>query len=167
MLIPTPTLITAPSNPANAVARQNLTTCTSPECLKYCKGQSWSPDAVSRTPHIESIREAARRGNDLVSTAHRNCPKIVAADGPAGKKLIGGQESGGRGAFHEGDRKVATDAVSRENQPVVRRGDLGPQMPRAGIDQRAVVADQPLFVDDVGIGGLRVDPAQFGPKRLP
>ena len=74
------------------------------------------------------------------------------------EELVGRKKPGRSSALHECDREVATNAVTSQHDPRMRRVDGQPLLPRAGAQQRAVVIDQPLLRDDRGSRELRIDP---------
>jgi hypothetical protein len=101
-----------------------------------------------------------------VTGADGNCPKIVAGQTIYIEQVVGGDEACRRGALHECDREVATNAVTSEHDPRMRRVNSQPLPPRTGAQQRAVVIDQPLLRDDRGSRELWIDPVQLGQQLL-
>ena len=81
------------------------------------------------------------------------------------EELVGRKEAGRCSALHERDREVATNAVTGQHDPRMRRFD-GQPLPRACAQQRAVVIDQPLLRDDRGSLELRIDPMQLSQQPI-
>ena len=83
----------------------------------------WAVDpgrALGRgAPQPASRRCSGResRWRERIGTVHRSWP----ARPRSASSCVGGQEAGGRGPLHQGDRVVAADAVAGQHDPRVRR----------------------------------------------
>src|SRR5215204_7111969 len=85
------------------------------------RGHYWSARTGLRTPYMESVPQGAGLGDNLISTrmgtVHTSWPR---RDQPA-SSWFAASKPVVAARFHQGDRQLATNAVSGENQRGVRR----------------------------------------------